>query len=118
MASAAIAVNGCLSHASAGRPPAVMSTVASALLAIVLPAAGAAALLLQAHPGRSPLHVKAMLMNSAETAVYTNPATLPGGDTGALAGAEKSTACSAPHNKPATASRVPVRARSTASWPR
>jgi subtilisin family serine protease len=41
--------------------------------------AGAAALLLQAHPGRSPLQVKAMLMNSAETTVYTNPATLPGG---------------------------------------
>ncbi len=41
--------------------------------------AGAAALLLQAHPGRSPLQVKAMLMNSAETTVYTNPATLPAG---------------------------------------
>ena len=41
--------------------------------------AGAAALLLQAHPGRSPLQIKAMLMNSAETTVYTNPATSPGG---------------------------------------
>jgi len=41
--------------------------------------AGAAALLLQAHPGRTPLQVKAMLMNSAETTVYTNPATSPGG---------------------------------------
>lgn len=41
--------------------------------------AGAAALLLQAHPGRTPLQIKAMLMNSAETTVYTNPATLPGG---------------------------------------
>lgn len=41
--------------------------------------AGAAALMLQAHPARSALQIKAMLMNSAETAVYTNPATLPGG---------------------------------------
>lgn len=40
--------------------------------------AGAAALLLQAHPTRSPELIKAMLMNSAETAVYTNPALLPG----------------------------------------
>lgn len=40
--------------------------------------AGAAALLLQAHPARSPELIKAMLMNSAETAVYTNPALLPG----------------------------------------
>lgn len=39
---------------------------------------GAAALLLQAHPGRNPLQIKAMLMNSAETAVYTNPAVAPG----------------------------------------
>jgi subtilisin family serine protease len=40
---------------------------------------GAVALLLQAHPTRSPEQIKAMLMNSAETTVYTNPATLPGG---------------------------------------
>ncbi len=40
---------------------------------------GAAALLLQAHPNRYPLEIKAMLMNSAETTVYTNPALLPGG---------------------------------------
>jgi hypothetical protein len=39
---------------------------------------GAAALLVQAHPARSPAQIKAMLMNSAETAIYTNPATLPG----------------------------------------
>jgi hypothetical protein len=40
--------------------------------------AGAAALLLQAYPNRSPAQIKAMLMNSAETVVYTNPALLPG----------------------------------------
>ncbi len=40
--------------------------------------AGAAALLLQAQPARSPLQVKAMLMNSAETQIYTNPALRPG----------------------------------------
>ncbi len=40
--------------------------------------AGAAALLLQAFPNRSPEKIKAMLMNSAETTVYTNPALLPG----------------------------------------
>lgn len=40
--------------------------------------AGAAALLLQAYPNRSPEKIKAMLMNSAETVVYTNPALLPG----------------------------------------
>jgi hypothetical protein len=39
---------------------------------------GAAALLVQAFPLRSPLEIKAMLMNRAETNVYTNPATLPG----------------------------------------
>ena len=40
---------------------------------------GAVALMLQAHPTRSPEQIKAMLMNSAETLVYTNPALLPGG---------------------------------------
>lgn len=40
--------------------------------------AGAAALLLQAYPHRSPEKIKAMLMNSAETKVYTNQALLPG----------------------------------------
>jgi subtilisin family serine protease len=40
--------------------------------------AGAAALLLQAHPNRSPEQIKAMLMNSAQTTVYTSPALLPG----------------------------------------
>ncbi|MBL8287638.1 MAG: S8 family serine peptidase [Rubrivivax sp.] len=39
---------------------------------------GAAALLVQAFPTRSPMQIKAMLMNSAETAIYTNPATQPG----------------------------------------
>jgi subtilisin family serine protease len=40
--------------------------------------AGAAALMLQAYPNRSPAKIKAMLMNGAETLVYTNPALLPG----------------------------------------
>ena len=40
--------------------------------------AGAAALMVQAYPNRSPEKIKAMLMNSAETLVYTNPALLPG----------------------------------------
>lgn len=40
--------------------------------------AGAAALLVQAYPNRSPEQIKAMLMNSAETTVYTNPALVPG----------------------------------------
>lgn len=40
---------------------------------------GAAALLLQANPDYCPLQIKALLMNSAETTVYTNPALLPGG---------------------------------------
>jgi minor extracellular serine protease Vpr len=40
--------------------------------------AGAAALMLQAHPARTPLQIKAMLMNSAETNVYTSPAFNPG----------------------------------------
>ena len=40
--------------------------------------AGAAALMRQAYPNRSPEKIKAMLMNSAETVVYTNPALLSG----------------------------------------
>jgi minor extracellular serine protease Vpr len=40
--------------------------------------AGAAALLIEAFPHRSPERIKAMLMNSAETVVYTNPAAVPG----------------------------------------
>lgn len=40
--------------------------------------AGAAALLIESYPKRSPEKIKAMLMNSAETLVYTNPALLPG----------------------------------------
>ena len=40
--------------------------------------AGSAALLLSANPGLSPMQVKALLMNSAESTIYTNPATLPG----------------------------------------
>ena len=40
--------------------------------------AGAAALLVQAFPRHSPARIKAMLMNSAETVVYTNPALRPG----------------------------------------
>lgn len=39
---------------------------------------GGAALLLQAFPKRRPEQIKAMLMNSAETTIYTNPALLPG----------------------------------------
>jgi len=39
---------------------------------------GAAALLVGAFPDRSPERIKAMLMNSAETTVYTNKALLPG----------------------------------------
>jgi minor extracellular serine protease Vpr len=39
---------------------------------------GAVALLVQAYPNRSPRHIKAMLMNSANTAVFTNPALVPG----------------------------------------
>lgn len=39
---------------------------------------GGAALLLQAFPNRRPEQIKAMLMNSAETTIYTNPALLPG----------------------------------------
>ncbi len=40
---------------------------------------GAAALLLQAFPNRTPIQIKSMLMNSANTNVFTNPALLPGG---------------------------------------
>jgi subtilisin family serine protease len=40
--------------------------------------AGAAAILLQAHPGYSPEQIKALLMNSAETQITTNPLVLPG----------------------------------------
>jgi subtilisin family serine protease len=39
---------------------------------------GAAALLKGAFPGRNALEIKAVLMNTAETGVYTNPATSPG----------------------------------------
>jgi len=39
---------------------------------------GAAALLRGAFPGRSPLEIKAVLMNTAETDVYTDPALYPG----------------------------------------
>ena len=39
---------------------------------------GAAALLIDAYPDRSPEQIKAMLMNSAETEIFTNPALLPG----------------------------------------
>lgn len=41
--------------------------------------AGAAALLLDAYPGRSPLEIKALLMNTGERNILTNPATEPGG---------------------------------------
>jgi minor extracellular serine protease Vpr len=40
--------------------------------------AGAAALLIQAYPNRAPEQIKAMLMNSAETEIFTNPALSPG----------------------------------------
>lgn len=39
---------------------------------------GAAALLKGAFPGRTPLEIKAVLMNTAETTVFTNPALQPG----------------------------------------
>jgi hypothetical protein len=39
---------------------------------------GAAAILVQAFPTRAPAEIKALLMNSAETNILTNPATLPG----------------------------------------
>ena len=40
--------------------------------------AGAAALVLSARPDLTPMQVKALLMNSADTTVYVNPATQPG----------------------------------------
>jgi len=40
--------------------------------------AGSAAILLQKFPKRTPAQIKAALMNSADTDVYTNPATQPG----------------------------------------
>jgi len=40
--------------------------------------AGSAALLLQKYPSALPSEIKARLMNSANTAVFTNPATVPG----------------------------------------
>lgn len=40
---------------------------------------GAVALLLQKFPNRTPIQIKSMLMNSANTQVFTNPALLPGG---------------------------------------
>jgi subtilisin family serine protease len=39
---------------------------------------GSAALLVQAYPDRPPEEIKAILMNTASTNVFTNPATLPG----------------------------------------
>ena len=39
---------------------------------------GSVALLLQAYPNRSPREIKSMLMNTADTQIYTNPAILPG----------------------------------------
>lgn len=40
--------------------------------------AGSAAILIGKYPNRTPLQIKSMLMNSASTEVYTNPALLPG----------------------------------------
>ncbi len=40
--------------------------------------AGSAAILLQAYPSRSPSQIKSVLMNTADTEIFTNPATLPG----------------------------------------
>lgn len=40
--------------------------------------AGSAALLLDAYPSRTPREIKSILMNTASTAVYINPATQPG----------------------------------------
>jgi subtilisin family serine protease len=40
--------------------------------------AGSAAILLQAYPNRSPWQIKSLLMNTADTNIFTNPATQPG----------------------------------------
>ena len=40
--------------------------------------AGSAAILIGKYPNRTPLQIKSMLMNSAYTQIYTNPALLPG----------------------------------------
>lgn len=40
--------------------------------------AGSAAILIGKYPNRTPLQIKSMLMNSADTKIYTNPALLPG----------------------------------------
>lgn len=40
--------------------------------------AGSAALLVQAFPSKTPGEIKALLMNTAETTIYTNPALTPG----------------------------------------
>jgi subtilisin family serine protease len=40
--------------------------------------AGSAALILNAYPSRTPSEVKSLLMNTAETNIYTDPALLPG----------------------------------------
>jgi subtilisin family serine protease len=40
--------------------------------------AGSAALLLEAYPDRTPLEIKSVLMNTAETEVFINPGTRPG----------------------------------------
>ena len=40
--------------------------------------AGSAAILIGKYPDRTPLQIKSMLMNSADTQIYTNPALLPG----------------------------------------
>jgi subtilisin family serine protease len=39
---------------------------------------GSAAILVQAHPSRAPWQIKSLLMNTAETEVFINPATQPG----------------------------------------
>jgi len=39
--------------------------------------AGSAAILIQAYPNRSPWAIKSLLMNTADTNIFTNPATLP-----------------------------------------
>jgi subtilisin family serine protease len=40
--------------------------------------AGAAALMLEAYPNRTPWAIKSVLMNTADPEVYTNPVFLPG----------------------------------------